>query len=245
MSRSALVTGASRGIGRGIALRLASEGWDLTIAARDHGTLERTAEDLRAAGAGDVLVVPADMADTAAAEAIVDAHAARHGTLNAAILNAGMGVSGSIAEMPLRRLDKMVAVNVKAPMAIVQRALPLLRATAAADPRRGAKVVALASITGVYSEPGLAAYGATKAALLSMIKTLNVEESGRGVVATGLAPGYVDTDMSEWVHDRIPAESMITVDDVVEIVSSLLKMSCRSVVSELIIARAGIDGYRA
>lgn len=245
MTRSALVTGASRGIGRGIAVRLASDGWDLTIAARDRDRLESTAAELRAAGAANVLVVPADMADVAAAEGIVDAHAERYGTLNAAILNAGMGVSGSIAEMPLRRLDTMVAVNVKAPMAIVQRALPILRATAAEDPPRGAKVIALASITGVYSEPGLAAYGATKAALLSMIKTLNVEESGHGVVATGLAPGYVDTDMSEWVQDRIPAESMITVADIVEIVSALMKMSARSVISELVIARAGIDGYRA
>jgi 3-oxoacyl-[acyl-carrier protein] reductase len=245
VKRSALVTGASRGIGRGIALRLAEGGWGLTVAARDVDRLEAAADELRAAGAADVLVVPADMADSAAVEAIVDAHAERFGALNAAILNAGMGVSGAIAEMPLRRLDKMVAVNLRAPMAIVQRALPLLRATAAADPERGSKVVALASITGVYSEPGLAAYGATKAALLSMIKTLNVEESGHGVTATGLAPGYVDTDMSEWVHDRIPADAMIRVDDIVELVHALLKMSSRSVISELVIARAGIDGYRA
>lgn len=240
-----MVTGASRGIGRGIALRLAQEGWDLTVAARDRERLESTADELRAAGAAEVLVVPADMADPVAAESIVDAHAEKFGALDAAILNAGMGVSGLIAEMPLRRLDKMITVNLKSPMAIVQRALPLLRATAAASPQRGAKVIALASITGVYSEPGLAAYGATKAALLSMIKTLNVEESGHGVVATGLAPGYVDTDMSGWVHDRIPAESMITVADIVEIVAALLKMSSKSVVSELVIARSGIDGYRA
>jgi 3-oxoacyl-[acyl-carrier protein] reductase len=245
MSRSALVTGASRGIGRGIAIRLAERGFGLTITARDPDSLAQAALALRAAGAPDVVVVPADMADPEAVGAVVDAHADRYGVLNAVILNAGMGAAGSIADMPLRRLDKMVAINLKAPMAIAQRALPLLRSAVTDDPEHGAKVIALSSITGVYSEPGLAAYGATKAALLSLIKTFNVEESGGGVTATAIAPGYVDTDMSEWVHDRIAATSMITVADIVELVDAVLRMSSRSVVSEIVVARAGTDGYRA
>jgi 3-oxoacyl-[acyl-carrier protein] reductase len=245
MIKSALVTGASRGIGRGIGLRLAAHGYRLTVTARDPVRLDETAVTLREAGAPDVQAVAADMADPVAIDAVVDAHAYRYGALNVLILNAGMGTAGSIADMPIRRLDKMLAVNFKAPLAIAQRALPLLRSAAAVDPELGAKVVALSSITGVYSEPGLAAYGATKAALLSLIKTFNVEESGGGVSATAIAPGYVDTDMSEWVHDRIPASSMISVADIVELVDAVLRVSSRSVVSEIVVARAGTDGYRA
>jgi 3-oxoacyl-[acyl-carrier protein] reductase len=82
-------------------------------------------------------------------------------------------------------------------MALVQQSLPLLREAANHDSRTGAKVIGLASITGVYVEAGLGIYGATKAALLSLIETVNLEESGNGVTATAIAPAYVDTDMSQ------------------------------------------------
>jgi short-subunit dehydrogenase len=105
--------------------------------------------------------------------------------------------------------------------------------------------VALASITGVYAEAGLAVYGATKAALISLTETLNVEESGNGVSATALAPAYVDTDMSAWIHDTIPPEAMIEVNDIVELVDALLRLSSRAVVPKIVVGRAGTDGYRA
>ena len=76
---------------------------------------------------------------------------------------------------------------------------------ATADRKRGARVIALASITGVYAEPGLAVYGASKAALISLMETLNAEESANGVMATAIAPAYVATDMSAWTADTIPA----------------------------------------
>lgn len=121
----------------------------------------------------------------------------------------------------------------------------MLRAAAAADRVRGARVIALASITGVYSEAGLAVYGAAKAALISLISTLNAEESGNGVTATAISPGYVDTEMSAWIHDRIPPEQMLTVNDVVEIIDTLLRLSSRAVVPNIVMTRAGTDGYHA
>jgi NAD(P)-dependent dehydrogenase (short-subunit alcohol dehydrogenase family) len=106
-------------------------------------------------------------------------------------------------------------------------------------------VVALSSITGVYPEAGLAAYGATKAALRSLVATLNAEESGRGVCATAIAPGYVETDMSAWVTDRVPAEQMIPVADIVGLVESLVSLSARSVVAEIVVSRAGAPAFIA
>ena len=245
MRRSALVTGASRGIGLGIATRLAEQGYGLTISARDPERLEAVAADLRGAGAKEVVVAAADMADSESADRIVNAHSERFGTLHALILNAGVGTAGTIGEFPMRRFDKTVAVNVKTPFALLQRALPLLRSAAADDPGHGAKVVALASITGVYAEAGLAVYGATKAALISLTETLNSEESGNGVTATAIAPAYVKTDMATWIHDRIPPESMIEVADLVELVDALLKMSSKAVLPKLVVSRAATDGYRA
>lgn len=242
---SALVTGASRGIGLGIATRLAEHGYMLTITARDAERLEAVAKQLRDAGSPEVRTVAADLADPATPEMLAGAHRDAFGSMKALILNAGVGTAGTIAEFPARRFDKTVAVNLNAPFALIQASLPLLRAHAESDRRRGAKIVALSSITGVYAEAGLAAYGATKAALISLIETLNAEESGNGISASALAPGYVDTDMSDWIKDRIPAETMIEVDDVVEIVDALLKVSSRVVVPKLVLGRAGASPYGA
>ncbi len=200
--RTAIVSGASRGIGRGIADRLARQGFSLTITARDADRLAKVGGELRAAGAPAVLTVAADMSDVDGVERLLGEHADRFGMLSALVLNAGVGTAGSLAETSLGRFDKTVAVNLRAPLQLVQGALPMLRAGATADPRRGSKVIALSSITGVYAEAGLSVYGATKAALISLLATLNIEESGNGVTGAAIAPGYVDTEMSAWTTTR-------------------------------------------
>jgi 3-oxoacyl-[acyl-carrier protein] reductase len=245
VTSSALVTGASRGIGLGVAMRLAEQGYGLTISARGEERLEKAAAQLREAGAAEVRAIAADLADPEAAAQVVAAHEKSFGTMRALILNAGVGTAGAIAEFPAHRFDKTLAVNLAAPFALLQSSLPLLRAAAAADPGRGAKVVALSSITGVYAEAGLAAYGATKAALISLVETLNLEESGNGVSASAIAPAYVDTDMSDWIKEKIPAETMLEVNDVVELVDALLKLSSRAVLPRLVLSRAGASMYEA
>ena len=245
MTNSALVTGASRGIGLGIAHRLAAQGYGLTVSARDASRLAAVAAELRAAGAPDVVAVAADMADPEAAQALTAAHAQRFGSMRALILNAGVGTAGPVGQFPMRRFDKTVAVNLAAPFAVLQQSLPLLRQGATENPGHGAKVVAVSSITGVYAEANLAVYGATKAALISVMETLNAEESGNGVAATAIAPAYVDTDMSAWTQDTIPAETMLTVNDVVELVDAVLRLSNRAVLPRLVLSRAGASGYGA
>ncbi|MEU1980865.1 SDR family oxidoreductase [Nocardia sp. NPDC019395] len=244
-TKTALISGATRGIGLGIANMLAQQGYGLTVTARDAGRLDTVAADLRAAGAPEVVTVAADMADADGVERVLTGHADRFETMTALILNAGVGTAGALADSSMRRFDKTLAVNLRAPVQLIQGALPLLRAGAASDPDRGAKVIALSSISGVYAEAGLAVYGAAKAALISLIATLNAEESGNGVTATTIAPGYVDTEMSAWIHDRIPPEQMLAVRDVVEMVDGLLRLSSRAVVPNIVMSRAGTDGYRA
>lgn len=245
MTATALVTGASRGIGLGVATRLAQQGYALTVSARAAARLDEVAAELRRAGAPEVRAVAADLADPGTPDTLVRAHEQAFGTMRALILNAGVGTAGRIAEFPAHRFDKTVAVNLTAPFALLRAALPLLRAAAAADPARGAKVVALASVTGVYAEAGLAAYGATKAALISLVEAFDAEESAGGVTASAIAPGYVDTDMSGWIKDRIPADTMIPVADVVELVTALLALSSRTVVPKLVLGRAGAGLYEA
>lgn len=242
---SALVTGGSRGIGLGIATSLARRGYGLTVAARDPERLASVAEQLRAAGAPEVIDLAGDIADESYLDALVEAHGARFETVDALVLNAGVGSAGALADFHPRRFDKQVTLNLRAPFVLLQRAMPLLRKAAAANPARGAKVVALSSITGVYAEPDLAVYGATKAALMSLIRSVNREEAGNGVCGTAICPAYVDTDMAAYVHDRIPAEEMLEVADVVEMVDACLRLSARAAVPEIVMARSSSEGHGA
>lgn len=244
-TRSALVTGASRGIGRGVALSLARQGYGLTITARSAVDLEEAAAQLRDVGASDVVHLAADMAERESLPALVALHERTFGSMNALIVNAGVGTAGRVEDFPLRRLDKTLEVNLVAALVLIQESLPMLRRAAAADPSRGARIVGLSSITGVYPEPGLAAYGSSKAALISVLETVNAEESLNGVNATAIAPGYVRTDMSAWVTDTIRADSMIPVDDVVRVVDLLLTLSPATSIPRLVISRAAGGGFVA
>lgn len=138
------------------------------------------------------------------------------------ILNAGLGTGGALADFPVRRIDKTLEVNLVSAAVLIQSALPMLRLAADADPERGSTIVGLSSLTGVFAEPGLGIYGASKAAPISLLNTVNVEESGRGVKATDVAPGYVDTDMASWTTGTIPADTMIRVEDVVGVIEMFL-----------------------
>ena len=162
---------------------------------------------------------------------------------DALVINAGMGQKGAIADLPVRRFDRLYQVNVAAPYILLQTLLPTLRSTA--DTAGKSKVIAVASITGVYPEPELSAYGATKAALISLCETFNLEESERGVSATTVAPGYVDTDMSEWTKGTIPGDQMITVNDVATIVHSVTQLSRYAVLPNVVLTRPGSNLHRA
>jgi NAD(P)-dependent dehydrogenase (short-subunit alcohol dehydrogenase family) len=244
-ARSALITGASRGIGRGIALSLASRGYALTISSRDDLDLKTLSTELVAAGSPHVEHLAVDMADRAGVQELVASHARTFGSLHALVINAGVGTAGNVAGFRLDRLDKTVAVNFSAPFVLMQSALPSLRRGAQEDPERGAKIIALSSITGVYAESGLAAYGASKAALLSLIDTINHEEARSGVTAAAIAPGYVDTDMSAWIKETIPAHEMIRVADVVAVVDMLLNLGRNTSITRIVMSRSTGSGYEA
>jgi NAD(P)-dependent dehydrogenase (short-subunit alcohol dehydrogenase family) len=237
--RTALITGASRGIGRGVARELATQGFGLTVTSRKGQRLRELAADLLAAGAAEVVPVAADLADRDGVGAVVEAHESAFGTMNALVLSGGVGTAAPFADLPAGGVERTFAVNTLSAVAAIQHALPLLRKAAACDVESGARVVALASITGVVAEPRLAAYGASKAALISLIETLNAEESANGVMATAIAPGYVATDMSQWITAEIPADTMLQVSDVVEVVTMLLRLGRTASITRIVMTRSG------
>jgi 3-oxoacyl-[acyl-carrier protein] reductase len=241
--RCALITGASRGIGAEIARRLANEGYTLTLSARNEVGLIAAAEQLHAETGADVHAVTANMAVESDVRRLAAEHAARYGRLDLLVLNAGVGTSGSIGELPVKTYDLTFAVNLRAAFILLQETLPMLRKTAALAPERGAKIVALASIAGVSAEANLGAYAASKAALISLCQTVTLEESGNGVTATALCPGLVATDMTSWTG--LSAEEMIPSSDVAELAVAVSRLSVAAVVPNIVIARRGTQSSRA
>lgn len=241
---SALVTGASRGIGAAIARALAEEGFDLTISARRVAALDAAAADLSRRGV-QVQTAVADMALEDDVRRLARAHLDRFDVLDVLVVNAGMAFAAPLDHYPLRRLDKQIAVNLRSPLVLVQECLPALRQSAAANPRRGAKIVAITSMAGVAPEPQLGAYGATKAALVALCEALDTEESSGGVSATAISPGWVDTAMGEWAADRVDRSTMIEPEDVAEVVRAIVRISARSVVPHVVVARPGPHLWRA
>ena len=240
--RAALVTGATRGIGAAIADLLAAGGWDLTLSARSEVALAAAADRLQTADGGQVTVAAANLAVEADVTRLAEVHAGAYGRTDALVLNAGMGTIGPMATFPLRRLDTLMQVNVRSALQLMQLSLPALGA--ARDVWGSARVVAVSSLTGVASEPLNAAYGASKAALTSLCQTFNTEHSARGLSATAVCPGYVATDMTAGLADKVALEDMIDAADVAEVVLCMTRLGPRTVVPMVPMSRPGEHVWR-
>ena len=242
MMRAALVTGASRGIGREIARRLSAEGWDLTLSARTGETLAVAADELRSSSDSRVVPVVADLGSEEDVLRLAAGHIDEFGRLDALILNAGMGSIGPFDQFPARRFDKLYTVNVRSAYLLIQHLLPTLRSTA--GDTGSSRVIAVSSLTGMASEPLNSAYGASKAALTSLCETLNTEESLGGVSATAICPGYVATDMTAPLTGTVPADSMIDPSAVAEVAVGLTRLGRSAVIPSIPITRPGNHLWR-
>ena len=238
-NRAAIVTGASRGIGRAIAEMLGAEGYDLTITARRPESLAQTADELRARGFA-VEHVAANLSSPEAVEQIVDAHRARFGRLDVLVNNAGIGIAGLADTHELKFIDMQVNVNFRTPVLFYKHGLELLKAAAAEH--GSAVVVNIASIAGTVAAPGLSLYGATKAAVIAYTRTMNLELGSVGIKSVALCPGWVDTAMADFIKDQVPADTMLPVSDVAEAVRFVLRVSPNCVVPEIILSRASDNG---
>ncbi|MDH2443566.1 SDR family NAD(P)-dependent oxidoreductase [Amnibacterium sp. CER49] len=186
--RRGVITGGGRGIGRAIALRLAERGGDLLLVGRDRGTLEATAEDLRAAG-GTARALSVDLTDPAAPVRVVEA-ALEGGGLDLLVNNAGNVRAGRLDAIGADDVRAMVDLNLTAAILTTQAALPALRA---AD--RGGVVLSISSGIGLVPLPFYSVYAATKTGLAGFGHALRRELAGTRVHVATAYPGATDTDM--------------------------------------------------
>jgi 3-oxoacyl-[acyl-carrier protein] reductase len=187
--RVAIVTGASRGIGREIALQLARRG-TLVIAAARGENARGTVDEIVAAG-GRAEVASAEMTDSAALEALVSGAVQRHGRLDVLVSNAGITRDQLMLRMKRADWDEVIATNLTAAFSLCQAALkPMLKQ------RRG-RIIAISSVVGQSGNAGQANYAASKAGLIGFCKSLAKEVASRQITVNVVAPGLIETDMTK------------------------------------------------
>jgi NAD(P)-dependent dehydrogenase (short-subunit alcohol dehydrogenase family) len=225
---SGLVTGGSSGIGLAIARALRDDGYDLTISSRRPEKVEAAAGELGAHG------IAADVSREEDCERLVAAHRERFGGLDVLVNSAGIGIGARVEDLSTKHFDLQLAVNLRGLFLVTKLCLPLLKES------KG-WIVNLASIAGTIPTPGLPAYGASKAAVISLTRTLNAELEAAGVRAVAICPGFVDTPMAEW--SGIPAEEMIQPEDCAETVRFLLRLTPHARVPQVVIERLDAGGH--
>lgn len=187
--RTALVTGASSGIGEALARCFAAGGFDLVLVARSAARLQALADALQAEHGVAVRVFPADLASPGAAEALRAALKRRHVAVDVLVNNAGVLEHGAFCDTEASRHQQLIDLNVGALTAMLAQFVPDMRE------RRWGRVLNVASLAAFQPVATLATYAATKAYVLSLSEALSVELDGSGVSVTALCPGFTDTPM--------------------------------------------------
>jgi NAD(P)-dependent dehydrogenase (short-subunit alcohol dehydrogenase family) len=234
--RAAIVTGASSGIGLAIARVLGEEGFVLTMVARRAEKLDGAVAGLAADGF-DVQAVAANVADEAEIQRVVAAHRERYGRLDVLVNNAGVGVGAAVGDIETKRLDMQLDINLRSIVLFYRECMPLLRQ--AAGEHKNALVVNTSSISGKHGEPWLSVYSATKHGVVGWTEAMNKELGAEGIKSTALCPAFVDTPMTDFVKQQVPAEEMIRPEDIAESVRFLLRVSPACVVPEIMFVRPG------
>jgi 3-oxoacyl-[acyl-carrier protein] reductase len=216
---SALVTGGSRGIGAAIAKTLAREGWPVGVNYRsDSEAAEAVVAEITDAG-GRAEALKGDIADPATADALFKALEEEFGPVLVLVNNAGVRADGLSPQIDDEDWAKVIDTNLSAAFRLTRRALrPMIRA-------RYGRIVNIASIVGQRANPGQANYAASKAGLVAMTKTVAAEVARRGVTVNAVAPGLIETDMTEGIAENllehVPARRPGTPEDVAECVRFL------------------------
>jgi NAD(P)-dependent dehydrogenase (short-subunit alcohol dehydrogenase family) len=227
----AIVTGASRGIGRAISIALAKEAATVVLAARSIRKLQETAEQVTHAG-GKAEIVVTDLAEEEAIKDLVKVTGEKFGRLDILVNNAGITHSAKLEETATEDWQRCIWVNARAPFILCREALPMLRKAEAAY------IVNIASVVGVKGYPLQSAYTASKHALRGMTISLSEELKGSNIRVHLLCPGGVDTELVQKVRPDIKKDDLMQPDEIAELVLYLVTHKGNAVIDELHIRRA-------
>ncbi|PZK94275.1 beta-ketoacyl-ACP reductase [Staphylococcus aureus] len=203
MTKSALVTGASRGIGRSIALQLAEEGYNVAVNyAGSKEKAEAVVEEIKAKGV-DSFAIQANVADADEVKAMIKEVVSQFGSLDGLVNNAGITRDNLLMRMKEQEWDDVIDTNLKGVFNCIQKATPqMLR-------QRSGAIINLSSVVGAVGNPGQANYVATKAGVIGLTKSAARELASRGITVNAVAPGFIVSDMTDALSDELK-EQMLT-----------------------------------
>ncbi|HEH1268943.1 TPA: 3-oxoacyl-[acyl-carrier-protein] reductase [Staphylococcus aureus] len=203
MTKSALVTGASRGIGRSIALQLAEEGYNVAVNyAGSKEKAEAVVEEIKAKGV-DSFAIQANVADADEVKAMIKEVVSQFGSLDVLVNNAGITRDNLLMRMKEQEWDDVIDTNLKGVFNCIQKATPqMLR-------QRSGAIINLSSVVGAVGNPGQANYVATKAGVIGLTKSAALELASRGITVNAVAPGFIVSDMTDALSDELK-EQMLT-----------------------------------
>ncbi|HDZ0242307.1 TPA: 3-oxoacyl-[acyl-carrier-protein] reductase [Staphylococcus aureus] len=203
MTKSALVTGASRGIGRSIALQLAEEGYNVAVNyAGSKEKAEAVVEEIKAKGV-DSFAIQANVADADEVKAMIKEVVSQFGSLDVLVNNAGITRDNLLMRMKEQEWDDVIDTNLKGVFNCIQKATPqMLR-------QRSGAIINLSSVVGAVGNPGQANYVATKAGVIGLTKSAAREFASRGITVNAVAPGFIVSDMTDALSDELK-EQMLT-----------------------------------
>lgn len=227
----AIVTGASRGIGRSTALALARNGAYVSLAARTEVRLRAVQSEIEASG-GQAASFPTDVSCEAEVAHLVHGTVERFGRLDIVVNNAGIGIFEPLAETTTEQWDRIMAVNARGPFLLCRAAIPFL------ERQRQSFIVNIASVVGVKGYENQAAYTASKHALMGMTKALAREVQKAGIRVHAICPGGVDTPMANLARPDLDRSVLMQPDDIADIVLFLVTRRGNAVIDEIQLRRA-------
>ncbi len=238
----ALVTGASRGIGKAIALALGKAGAKVACIARNEEKLKETVAEIAAAG-GSATVHQCDVADSTAVQQVVDAIVeAGGGRLDIVVNNAGMTKDGLLPRMTDEDWDSVIATNLRSVFLFCRAATTLMRK------QRSGRIVNISSVSGFRGNPGQANYSASKAGVIGMTRAVAREIGGRSVTVNAICPGFITTEMTqamgelmgELVKKNIPMKRFGEADEIADTVLFLASDSAAYITGQVLTVDGGL-----
>lgn len=242
--RNVIVTGGSRGLGLGIAHKLAMAGYQvIAIARRESDELASVTREVKEAGHGSLRFRAFDLAAIGDISDLVGGLRAEFGTIYGLVNNAALGTSGVLATMHNAQIERTVRLNTVSPLILTKSVVRSMMA----EGGHGGRIVNIASIVGFTGYSGAAVYGATKAAILGFTRSLAREVGPLGVTVNAVAPGFVDTEMTrgfaegqrEQIARRSALRRMAEIEDIANAVAFLVGDEAKNITGTVVTVDAG------
>jgi len=240
--RNVLVTGGSRGIGLGIVRRLTDAGFRaIAVARKESEGLTAAMAQSEARKAGSLRFVPYDLADIEGIADLVKSVRKEYGPIYGLVNNAGASVEGSLAMMSTAQMERLIRLNTLSPIVVTKNVLRSMMADG------GGRIVNIASIVASTGYSGLAVYSATKASLIGFTRSLAREVGKMNVTVNAVAPGFVDTDMTQGLKEdqreqivrRSALRRLVEAADVASAIEFLLSDGAKNITGTVITVDAG------